>query len=152
MGPERSDINPFMRQFERKRADCLADPRHRIDPIGDLSSWLIVDLQQGLCDLCPDLAVGAVVARGKPDGVASIRASSRFAGAFSTEVCSAQEKIATQIMNTKKLGDLEKIAVARSRGRLWREQHRIETGTKRNQPRANSGHLTRCGNFSKSLL
>jgi hypothetical protein len=43
-----------------------------------------------------------------------------------------------------------KIAVAGGRGRLWGERHRIETGTNRNHPRANSWYLTSGGNFPRS--
>jgi type III restriction enzyme len=42
------------------------------------------------------------------------------------------------------------IAVAGNRGRLWGEQHRIETRTKRNHSRVNSGRLTIGGNYSRS--
>jgi hypothetical protein len=45
-----------------------------------------------------------------------------------------------------------KIAVAGNRGHLLGEQHRIETRTKRNHPRINSGRLTIGGNFSRSPL
>src|SRR5450759_816643 len=42
------------------------------------------------------------------------------------------------------------IAVAGNRGHLWGEQHRIETRTKRNHSRVNSGRLTIGGNYSRS--
>src|ERR1039458_4424259 len=42
------------------------------------------------------------------------------------------------------------IAVAGNRGRLWGEQHRIETRTKRNHSRVNSRCLTIGGNYSRS--
>jgi hypothetical protein len=42
------------------------------------------------------------------------------------------------------------IAVAGNRGRLWGEQHRIETRTKRNHSRVNSRRLTIGGNYSRS--
>ena len=48
------------------------------------------------------------------------------------------------------LGGPRKIAVAGNRGHLWGEQHRIETRTKRNHSRVNSGRLTIGGNFSRS--
>src|ERR1035437_1695267 len=44
------------------------------------------------------------------------------------------------------------IAVAGNRGHLWGEQHRIETRTKRNHSRVNSGRLTIGGNYSRSPL
>src|ERR1039458_8497944 len=44
------------------------------------------------------------------------------------------------------------IAVAGNRGHLWGEQHRIETRTKRNHSRVNSGRLTIGGNYSGSPL
>jgi uncharacterized membrane protein len=43
------------------------------------------------------------------------------------------------------------IAVAGNRGHLWGEQHRIETRTKPNHSRVNSGRLTIGGNYSRSL-
>src|ERR1019366_10666546 len=43
-----------------------------------------------------------------------------------------------------------KIAVAGDHGHLWGEQHRIETRTKRNHSRVNSGRLTIGGNYSRS--
>src|SRR5450759_1298477 len=42
------------------------------------------------------------------------------------------------------------IAVACNCGHLWGEQHRIETRTKRNHWRVNSGRLTISGNYSRS--
>jgi hypothetical protein len=41
------------------------------------------------------------------------------------------------------------IAVAGNRGHLWGEQHRIETRTKPNHSRVNSGRLTIGGNYSR---
>jgi hypothetical protein len=44
------------------------------------------------------------------------------------------------------------IAVAGNRGHLWGEQHRIETRTKPNHSRVNSGRLTISGNYSRSPI
>ena len=44
------------------------------------------------------------------------------------------------------------IAVACNCGHLWGEQHRIETRTKRNHWRVNSGRLTISGNYSRSPI
>src|ERR1022692_1202584 len=44
------------------------------------------------------------------------------------------------------------IAVAGNRGHLWGEQHRIETRTKPNHSRVNSGRLTIGGNYSRSPI
>jgi hypothetical protein len=45
-----------------------------------------------------------------------------------------------------------KIAIAGNRGHRWGEQHRIETRTKRNHSRVNSGRLTIGGNYSRSPI
>src|ERR1035437_5017477 len=44
------------------------------------------------------------------------------------------------------------IAAAGNRGHLWGEQHGIETRTKRNHSRVNSGRLTIGGNYSRSPI
>src|ERR1039457_4662726 len=51
---------------------------------------------------------------------------------------------------SKNIWGPRKIAIADNRGHLWGEQHRIETRTKRNHSRVNSGRLTIGGNYSRS--
>ena len=48
--------------------------------------------------------------------------------------------------------ELKGIAVAGIHGRFSGEQRRLNTGTKRNHSRANSGHLTSDGMFEAPLI